>query len=424
MIDFRSAFFLIVIIESFLFAAQLLGHKSIKYPHHRVLGMLMITLGFYITSSLLRNITSYNIGIYANYFTLPLFLAITPFYFLYVKSLTAPSFKFSNKNFFHFIPSFQILLLNIIFLSVLPEKLQFALISKSFENHENIAEFNTVLKVNMLIEYLSLLIYNIQLVFYVVKMFLTLRKHQHYIKYYFSYEKNVKLNWLKVVVYVIIFNSILDFVIVILSFYTPNIPPLFAYIDYFILFSIITMLGFFGIRQQEIFDKTIAPVLDVDTLDENAPISEFQDLEILENSDEDLEILPMHFMISNEEQLRIANAVIKLIEEEKIYRDNNLSVYELSKILKTNKTYISVSINNILKKNFRQLINEYRIEESKIILLDTAYDHYSMNGIAQLVGFTSKSTFNQAFRKFTNLNPSEYKKEHSLSKKMDISVVL
>ena len=55
-------------------------------------------------------------------------------------------------------------------------------------------------------------------------------------------------------------------------------------------------------------------------------------------------------------------------------------------------------------------INGYRVKEAKHLLKLKTYNKYSIEGIARNVGFNSKSSFNNAFKRFTGLTPSQYKK--------------
>jgi AraC-like DNA-binding protein len=57
---------------------------------------------------------------------------------------------------------------------------------------------------------------------------------------------------------------------------------------------------------------------------------------------------------------------------------------------------------------FHDLINTHRIEEAKKMILDPELNE-TIEGIAYLVGFNSKSTFHSAFKKFTGLTPSQFK---------------
>ncbi len=75
-------------------------------------------------------------------------------------------------------------------------------------------------------------------------------------------------------------------------------------------------------------------------------------------------------------------------------------------MLKTNRTYLSKAIHEILNTTFNSLINKYRIESARKMLADEN-QKLSIEGIAFSVGFSSKSTFNSAFKQFTGLTPSE-----------------
>lgn len=200
----------------------------------------------------------------------------------------------------------------------------------------------------------------------------------------------------------------------------PSLPANIIYLYYFFLFILINLLGYFGLKQNEIYQqKKSAPIIleknGVDAEVNQSAIITNEEIAFEERSDEDLEILPSTYMISKEEQERVVKSIIEMVESEKIFQNPKLSVYDIADKLKTNKTYISVSINNILKKNFRQFINEYRIEEAKKLLVDPKFDHISIEGIAQTVGFISKSTFNVTFKKQTGEIPSEYRKNKGLN---------
>ena len=88
----------------------------------------------------------------------------------------------------------------------------------------------------------------------------------------------------------------------------------------------------------------------------------------------------------------------------------NLTLDKAAKKLKTNRSYLSEAINQHYKLGFRSFINELRIQEARKLLLKKEYEHYSIEGIAQTVGFNNLSTFNAAFKNFTGLTPSYFRK--------------
>lgn len=113
-------------------------------------------------------------------------------------------------------------------------------------------------------------------------------------------------------------------------------------------------------------------------------------------------------LLSDEANSTLYNSLLKLVEEDKIYLNNKLTIEDVAKKLNTNRTYLSQIINEKTDTNFNNFINKYRIQEAQVCLLNDEIKSYNIEGIAQTVGFSSKSTFNGAFKKFTGLTPSEF----------------
>ena len=113
-------------------------------------------------------------------------------------------------------------------------------------------------------------------------------------------------------------------------------------------------------------------------------------------------------LLSDETNTVLYNNLLKLVAEEKIYLNNKLTIEDVAKKLNTNRTYLSQIVNEKTGNNFNNFINKYRIQEAQICLLNDEIKAYNIEGIAQTVGFSSKSTFNGAFKKFTGLTPSEF----------------
>jgi len=106
--------------------------------------------------------------------------------------------------------------------------------------------------------------------------------------------------------------------------------------------------------------------------------------------------------------------LLRLLNDENIYADSNLSLKSLADAMNTNTAYLSSLINTQFNCNFKTLINQMRIDKAKEVLISTQYRNYSMEGIAEMVGFKSRSAFYSSFKGFTGLTPSQYIESYEL----------
>lgn len=83
----------------------------------------------------------------------------------------------------------------------------------------------------------------------------------------------------------------------------------------------------------------------------------------------------------------------------------------LSMLVNSNSSYVSQVINETYHKNFRAFINEYRIREAQLRLMDTGqYENYTIQAIAESVGYKSHTNFILIFKRMTGMNPSDFQK--------------
>jgi AraC-like DNA-binding protein len=117
------------------------------------------------------------------------------------------------------------------------------------------------------------------------------------------------------------------------------------------------------------------------------------------------------FEIANEMKLRIE----LLMETKKPFKECDLNVAELAEILNTKPYILSKIINEHYKKNFRDFINDFRVQEFIKLAQSESYKNYTFLALAHEVGFNSKSTFNLAFKKTTQKSPREFLKDKKLN---------
>lgn len=107
---------------------------------------------------------------------------------------------------------------------------------------------------------------------------------------------------------------------------------------------------------------------------------------------------------------QLIERLLNVFAEEKLYLQNELSLSKLAQHLDTNRTYLSAAIQQVMNTNYTDLINKYRIEEARKMLINPA-QNLSIEGIAYEVGFNSKSAFHAAFKKYTGVTPSALRRE-------------
>lgn len=104
--------------------------------------------------------------------------------------------------------------------------------------------------------------------------------------------------------------------------------------------------------------------------------------------------------------------LVYLMEMEKIYRDETLSLQSLAEKLGINHHQLSQLLNERLNKNFFDFVNGYRIEEAMRMLRDREHRDMKIMTIAFEVGFNTRAAFYNVFRKYTGQTPTEYRKQN------------
>lgn len=100
----------------------------------------------------------------------------------------------------------------------------------------------------------------------------------------------------------------------------------------------------------------------------------------------------------------------KLLLQEKLYADPNLSLPMAASMLGTNQRYLSFVINQTTGQNFNTYVNKIRVNIAQETLLALDQTAIPVNEeLALRVGFSTRQTFIRAFKQFTGLSPAQYK---------------
>mgnify|MGYP000311289398 CR=1 FL=1 len=116
----------------------------------------------------------------------------------------------------------------------------------------------------------------------------------------------------------------------------------------------------------------------------------------------------------NKKEKVIAEKVENLMKEKNIYRKIGLSRKTLANDLGVNENTLSKVINWKFGKSFRELTNEYRIDEAKTLLINSKLP---ITTIAYDTGFKSITSFNRVFKEAVGKSASEFRMEKTNTKK-------
>jgi AraC-like DNA-binding protein len=115
--------------------------------------------------------------------------------------------------------------------------------------------------------------------------------------------------------------------------------------------------------------------------------------------------------LSNEDAREYAERLMRVMEEEKLYLDSELTMPELAKQAGLAPYQVSQTLNGPMQQSFFAFVNYYRIELAKQMLVAEETKSLPIVELALEVGFKSKSSFYDAFKRTTKMTPTQYKKD-------------
>jgi AraC-like DNA-binding protein len=297
---------------------------------------------------------------------MPFIFLIGPFLYLYILSLTRPNFRFVKTQALHFVPYAVVLLLFFAFVYIRDADYKLGLIRRMRADEDlwGLVAY-MVARIVHILAYLALCL-NL------------LKKHAKTLPDNFSALERINLNWLRLLVLAYATGLV---AIVILA--QLDIPDTLLHL-YGTL--VILIIGARGLTQTEIFGR--------EPVSEEAPKagSKYERSSLTKEQAEEAERL-----------------LVAVMENDKLYLDEELSLRSLSEKIGLAPSYVSQVINERLKKNFYDFVNGYRVEEAQRFLRDPRRRDLKILGIAFDTGFASKVAFNRVFKKYAGLTPSEYR---------------
>lgn len=231
-------------------------------------------------------------------------------------------------------------------------------------------------------------------VVYVIVAAVLLRRHRIAIRNSFSNLDKVTLRWLEILTY-----GMGGIWLLLLLFRSE--PLTFSGVVIFVF-----LIGFFGVRQGNIFSSTReGPELEESRDEFDASVTEIPDMK------PETMVQKKKYTksgLSDEAAEDLHAALIALMTEDKLYQKSDLSINDLASTLEVHPNHLSQVINQREQKNFYEFVNSYRIQAFKRQIEAKRNQSFTLLSIAYDCGFSSKSSFNRCFKSETGQTPSQY----------------
>ncbi len=308
-------------------------------------------------------------------------LMMCPILIWYLTILIRPDTKFFPRYFLLLIPFFISILGSFLFLLSAPPMPDVYTITDyiALLRHYPEATYRLVLTA----------VFAAELIYLPVGAELQLKAHRVRMKDDFSYTEKVNLNWIHILILLGFICGILNFIYA----FTASVQIRTAYsILFFVLIVIFCILG--GVHPDIYYisepegakgpNYKIPPraVLFIPPEQERAKIN------------------PLIYE-------KIREGLADLLDQQEVYCKSDLRLDDLAEMLHTNKTYVSLVINESFHTNFYTLINRYRVKKAIDLLKNK---EVQVKDVWTQSGFHSQSVFNAVFKKETQQTPSEWVK--------------
>ena len=361
--NYKIAILLLLSLLSISGSIYLFIKSKKKYFSLSILSLYLLIIGLIFLETLVINYFGHNnahpLIVLYSYLFFVLCLALPPTFYLYVSSLVSKKEKQLDLKTFQWLygPAISLLVINLFSYIAL---YNIAVDTQNYKMVQNVLMYCNFISI--------FFIFLLQNIYYLIKSWQLYFSQKVILQGSQSKETNFTLKWM--------WWFIMLFTILISSLYLFQLKPLLPgkmIFRIFTLFYVGTIL-YFGSKNYKFTQES----KQVQQLDDD-----------------------------KSEELK--RSLLAFMEKNKPHLSPELTLKLLAQELGSNSKYLSYIINKEFNCNFSSFINRYRINEAKEFLSDPENNIYTIESIAYKTGFKSKSAFNAAFKKITNLTPSKFK---------------
>ncbi|RQO35609.1 AraC family transcriptional regulator [Chryseobacterium sp. KBW03] len=355
---------------SLLLAVFLLTVKTERKLENRLFAAFLIINAIDISGLFMHLfVDSYNLKA----FKISAYLLVMPLFYLYVNAVCYSDFILKRKHLLHLIPFIvaNLILVPRLYLAEGAAKEEF------FQVMWHSPEM-----------FVYQLIGELQYFFYIVGVFLVLKKYKKIYLENYTNPNTLLYKWLS--------QLTMIFLVIHVCIILKNIVRYTQHRDLFIWLNIVAGTVFLlaacwfilkALNYPELFrriDSTLQPAKDfAETLETENTTNETKSFQI--------------------EQLK------NFMVEKEPFLNSSLTIQELADQVNIPVRELSVLINHHINQHFFDFVNEYRIKKAMTLLKDPTKKEYTVLEILYEVGFNSKSSFHTSFKKYTNQTPTAFR---------------
>lgn len=319
---------------------------------------LLLSAGFYRTAPLLFG---YSLGAA---------FAYGPLFYLYIRAVASPGFRWKRTVWLHFLPALLYLALNLPFL-MLPGHIKIRLLDDFVAGRLPVRGFNAAVSTAQIFHLFLYILAACRLV-------RAVRRSPEATVFRVSLQRRAA--WLDTLV--VLFSL---FLFALIALFAANLSAGYYVAGANYVFTIVTSAMLYLIA----FKLMLQPELVTPGFEQKYG----------------------SFRLGEAEERNALEQLKRLLEQEKSFTDPDLTLGALAARLNLSPHRLSMLVNDKYGVSFSDFINKCRVEEFIARLNDPRFAHYTLHGLALEVGFNSKSAFNAAFKKMTGKPPSAFKTE-------------
>lgn len=357
-------------------------HRQIYWP----LGLFFVAEAASSAPTILNVIATQqgldNLEIFLMPLNLPFSMMLAPLFWLYVRGLTTEgSFADLKYKVLHAVPAMYGLFVATLFL-IVPADVYEALEAGETTDH-------MLVPISIFAIWALTLLFYAQVGFYVVLIIRLLTVYNTRLKDLFSSTEHRELYWVWWISIVCACFLIFNVANILVQLLGVQILPTSVLeqplVDVLINTAVIWVLALWGFRQKPGLVRETTS----DTREEQVPAVNGQKYE--------------RSALSEEQAQRLARKIRSAMQDSLLYRDPNLSLWDLSKHIGVTSNYLSQTLNETIGTSFFDYVNRWRIEDA-VARIENSEE--TVLAIAYDVGFNSKSSFYKAFKKHVGMTPS------------------